>query len=360
MKTNTTLLSLALATGLWTACSSETPKTASQAAPVAVEVYTPMTSDSTSITVSGQLAAQNQAEISTRMMAFVEKVFVRPGDPVSAGQTLIRLNADELQAKKAQVLAQISTAELADQQAKKDYQRFHTLHAQESVSDKELENMRLHQSSTASQLQMAREGLKEIEAMLTYTEIKAPFTGTVTQKYIEEGSMAKPGMPLLKLEQQQMEVTATVPENEITQVAVGDRVEVEIKSLGLHIPGVISELSPSAAHHGGQYAMKVSLVEKQEAQLRSGMYVGVKLPRASATSSTARLLIDSQSLVEREQLRGVYVVNEDQQAVLRWLRLGKTYGNQVEVLSGLSPNERIVKHAQGKLYNGRKVVIEID
>ena len=88
------------------------------------------------------------------------------------------------------------------------------------------------------------------------------------------------------------------------------------------------------------------------------MYVPVKLPRKSPSTVSSHLLIDKSSLVQREQLRGVYVVNENQQAVLRRLRLGKTYGQQVEVLSGLKENERIIVNANGKLYNGRKATIE--
>ena len=359
MKTNTLLLTLALTTGLWTACSSSEPKVASNETAVKVEVAYPTHYDSTAITVSGQLSAQNSAEISTRMMAFVEKVFVKPGDKVQTGQTLIRLNADELEAKKAQASAQIATAELAAKNAAKDYQRFQALHAQESASDKELENMELHQRAAASQLQMARQGLKEIEAMLTYTVIKAPFSGTVTQKNIDEGSMAKPGMPLLSIEQHQdMEVTATVPENEVSRVTLGDRVEVEVKALGRTLPGVISELSPSATRNGGQYAMKISLTDQQDSQLRSGMYVTVRLPRKSQDTVSNLLLIDQSALIQREQLQGVYIVNDNQQAVLRWLRLGKTYGQQIQVLSGLKENERIIINAQGKLYNGRKVTLK--
>ena len=124
--------------------------------------------------------------------------------------------------------------------------------------------MELHQRAAASQLMMAREALKEIESMLTYTEIKAPFSGTVTQKMIDEGSMAKPGMPLLRVEQHnEMEVTTTIPETAISQVSLGERVEVDVKVLGLTLPGVISELSPSASINGGQFAMKVSLSEKK-------------------------------------------------------------------------------------------------
>ena len=358
MKKFSSYLSLAIAATLWASCSSSAPKQADEN-PVSVEVYQPVSQDSAFLSVSGTLSAQNSAEISTRMMANVEQIYVKTGDQVKAGQLLVRLNADDLQAKKKQVQAQISTAQLATENARRDYQRYQNLHAQQSVSDKELENMQLNLSAMESRLQMARQSLKEVEAMLAHTYIKAPFAGKITQKNIDKGSMTQPGMPLLILEQQhEMEVTATIPESYISNVAKGDRVEVEVKSIKRKLQGTVSELSPSATLNGGQYAMKLQLEEKQDPQLLSGMYVAIRIPNKSHVEGSKKLLIDQKALVHREQLTGVYVINADHRAVLRWLRLGKTYGDQVEVLSGLNAQERVIVHAKGKLYNGRKIKID--
>ena len=357
MKSTKSLFALAFATILITGCASE-PQPAQQESAVAVETYLPLRTSSGNLSVSGVLTSKNSASISTRTMAYVDKIYVNIGDRVQKGQLLVRLNANELLARKAQVEAQITEAELATQNAQRDYQRFETLHRQQSVSDKELENMKLNKISMESKLQMARQGLNEVEAMLSYTQIKAPFSGVVTQKMADEGNMAQPGMPLLAIEQPgAMEINATIPENYIGQVKVGDSVEVDIKSAGLLISGHISELSPSSALSGGQYAIKVVLDEANSPQLRSGMYVNINLPGKVLDKAGNSLWIDGQSLVVREQLRGVYVVNADNKAVLHWLRLGKSAGNQVEVLSGLKGDERIIRQANGKLYNGRNVSV---
>ena len=357
MKRTRSLMALAIATILTTGCASE-PQSAPQETAVSVETYLPTSSESGNLSVSGVLSSKSSASISTRMMAYVDKIYVGIGDPVQKGQLLVRLNANELLARKAQVQAQITEAELATRNAQRDYQRFETLHRQESVSDKELENMQLNKISMESKLQMAQQALKEVEAMLSYTQIKAPFSGVVTQKMADEGNMAQPGMPLLAIEQPgAMEINATIPENYIGQVHVGDSVNVEFKSIGQHLGGRVSELSPSSALSGGQYAMKIALDKNAGPQLRSGMYANVSLPGKDISNGKSTLWIDRQSLVVREQLKGVYVVNADHKAVLHWLRLGKRIGNQVEVLSGLKGNERIIHKANGKLYNGRNVSV---
>ena len=83
--------------------------------------------------------------------------------------------------------------------------------------------------------------------------------------------------------------------------------------------------------------------------------IGTVTPNSSAmldiTSTTKGLLIPQSALIEKDQLKGVYIVTADNKALLRWVRLGKQWGDQVEVLSGLSPQDKVVTSAQGRLYN---------
>lgn len=356
---------LAVLAAFWSSCSSES-SSQKDVTPVNVEVYQPVSLANTGISVSGILSAKQSAVLSTRMMAYVDQIMVKPGDKVRSGQVLMRLNAADIKAKHAQVKAQFMEAQAATKNAERDYERFSRLHAQESVSDKELENMELNKISMQSKLEMARQGLKEVEAMLAYTDIKAPFTGIVAQRLVEKGNMAHPGMPLLVVEQPgEMEVRASVPENYVGLAHVGDLVKVNIKSLDRTLAGRISELSSSASLTGGQYTMKVEVDLKDHKDVLSGMFANVELTKhvqstgkeSATTTIFSHIWIDQSSIVKREQLRGVYVVNDDNRALLRWVRLGKVDGNKVEVLSGLEETERVVRIVDGKLYNGRKVSV---
>ena len=87
------------------------------------------------------------------------------------------------------------------------------------------------------------------------------------------------------------------------------------------------------------------------------MYVNILIPNKTGEDISSKIMLDKNSIVYRDQLTGVYVIDDQNQANLRWIRLGKTIGNQVEVLSGLSQNDRIVSKAEGKLYNGVKVSV---
>ena len=70
------------------------------------------------------------------------------------------------------------------------------------------------------------------------------------------------------------------------------------------------------------------------------------------------VLIPTDAIVTNGQLSGVYTVSQTNTALLRWLRLGRTFGNQVEVLSGLNSNEAYIISADGKLYNGLKISVQ--
>jgi hypothetical protein len=70
------------------------------------------------------------------------------------------------------------------------------------------------------------------------------------------------------------------------------------------------------------------------------------------------VLVPESALVRQGQLTGVYTVGSGNVAILRWLRIGKTFGNQIEVLSGLSGDEQYIVSAEGKLFNGAKISVQ--
>ena len=325
---------------------------------VKVEAYSPAQSTNEGFYLSGEVTAKQTTNISTRMMGYVTKIYVKPGDKVASGQLLVSISSDDILAKKAQIQAMITEAEAAAKNAQRDYERFKTLRNQNSVSDKELENVALQNTSMNAKVQMARQQMNEVNAMLSYTNIRAPFSGVVTQKMVDEGNMANPGMPILTIEQNgELQVIASIPENYIQYVKVGDVAKMELKSLGITIDGKVSELSPSAFRTGGQYSMKLAIDTKDKENIRPGMYVNILIPNKTGENITSKIMLDKSSIVYRDQLTGVYVIDDQSQANLRWIRLGKTIGNQVEVLSGLNQNDKIVSKAEGKLYNGVKVSV---
>jgi hypothetical protein len=87
------------------------------------------------------------------------------------------------------------------------------------------------------------------------------------------------------------------------------------------------------------------------------MYAKITIEVSKPETGNYNVIVPVSAIVERDQLSGLYTISENQTALLRWVRLGKTHGDQVEVLSGLGGNEKFILTAEGKLYNGVPVVI---
>ena len=312
------------------------------------------------VSASGKIEAENSANLSTRMMGYVTKVNVKVGQKVSQGQLLVSVNNTDLQAKKAQVNASITQAQAGYNNAKKDYDRFVNLFAQQSASQKELDDMTARYEMAKAGLEAAKQMRNEINAQFAYSNISAPFSGVVTNTFVKEGDMANPGMPLVSIEgAKKLQVTAMVSESDIALITQGMKVNVLVKSINQEVEGKVSEISLSAKNTGGQYLVKIDL-NRSEAKILSGMFVNVQFPveKKENVKVSDKVLIPVTALVKEGQLTGIYTIGSGNVAILRWLRIGKNFGDQVEVLSGLSANEQYIVSADGKLFNGAKVSIQ--
>ncbi|GHC62274.1 efflux RND transporter periplasmic adaptor subunit [Ulvibacter litoralis] len=356
MKKYIYLITLSAATLFLTSCGSEDKKAMVDNSPAIPVVVNQVAANSNSpfLSASGKIQAANSADLSTRMMGYVNKVHVNVGDKVSKGQLLVSINNTDLQAKSAQVNAGITEATAAFKNAEKDYNRFKNLFAENSASQKEMDDMTANFEMAKARLEGARQMKNEIGAQYAYTNITAPFSGIITSKNVEAGNMANPGVPLISIETPgSFEVMAMVPESEISEIKKGTEVDVLIKSIDTTVKGTVTEVSSSAKNTGGQYLVKIAL-KKTEASILSGMFTTVQFPVERKEKATM-VLIPSEAIITNGQLSGVYTVSESKTALLRWLRLGRTFGDQVEVLSGLNSDEAYIVSAEGKLYNGAKI-----
>ncbi len=313
------------------------------------------------INASGKIEAEHSANISTRMMGYITKIHVKVGQQVKQGQMLISINSSDLTAKRAQIDAGILQATTAYNSARKDYDRFVNLFKDQSASQKELDDITARYEMAKAALDGAKQMKKEVMAQFSYSNLTAPFSGVITNTFIKEGDMANPGMPLLSMEGvSRLQVTAMVSENQISSITKGMPAKILIKSINKEVNGKVSEVSVSAKNTGGQYLVKVDL-DKIDKSILSGMFVNVQFPvknEVVSSESSDKVLIPVTALVKQGQLKGVYTIGNANTAILRWVKTGKIFGDQVEVLSGLSASEQYVVSAEGKLYNGAKVSVQ--
>jgi RND family efflux transporter MFP subunit len=343
---------------LLTSCGKDKAKVTDNRETVTVEIAKPSTEVGTFITASGKIEAAQNANLSTRNMGYVNKVHVNVGDKVSKGQLLLSVNSADISAQKAQVGASIAEATAAFKNAEKDYIRFKALFDSNSASQKEMDDMTANYEMAKARLEAANQMKNQVSAQLSYSNITAPFSGVITGKYINAGDMANPGMPLISIENPgKFQVIAMVPESEITSIENNTTVDVLIKSLNKILKGTVTEVSTSTKNTGGQYLVKVVL-EETDVNLLSGMFVSVQFPTEKASEENSPILIPTSAIIERGELKGVYVVSQSNTALLRWLRLGKQFGNKTEVLSGLAADDKFVLSSESKIVNGSKLNVQ--
>lgn len=358
---------IAASSALLASCASE-PRAAA-AAPETVSNVSVVTAQNTKVPdwleVVGTVRAAQTSEISSQAMGNILEIRVHEGDRVQAGQILAVLDDAQPRAAVQQAEAASAAAEheitAADSElalAASTLKRYQQLYDKKSVSPQEFDEIKTRYQSAGARRDMALAGqsqanaaLAQAQTALSYTHICAPFSGVITEKKADAGVLATPGMPLFTLEDTRgFRLEVTVDESDIHLVREGQAVRVAIDALAsLPLTGKVVQIVPAADPASRSFLVKIGL--PATAGLRSGLFGRADFVRGERTA----LLIPRASVVERGQLPGLYVLDAGKIAELRYVTLGKTSGNAVEVLSGLQAGEKFVASPGDLELSGKRI-----
>lgn len=305
------------------------------------------------VMATGSLEADQSVNISTRMMGWIRKIHVQEGQMVRRGDPLISIDDSDLRAKKSQAEAGITEAKAVLANAERMAARFENLYAEKSVSKQQLDDVLTGRDRAAAGVEMAEAGLREVNVHLSYLDISAPTDGIIARKMLEEGNMANPGMPLMILEDTgRMKVVAHLGEKDISSVKIGDPVRIDVTSLnGATYTAPLARIIQSANPGSRTYDIEI-YIDHPDGRLKSGMFARVSVP----VGTRQAVLVPTAAIIQRGQLTGVWTVNDQSVAHLRWVRLGNATGERTEVLSGLDGHETLVLSHAAPLAEGDKVV----
>lgn len=377
----TLIVSLLMASGLTMACSDDEAKKAAESPALAVTAATVVSRPlNDAWETVGVVKAGTTSEISARLMGNVRRVLAQEGDRVRAGQLLLEIDPREVDS--ASVRAQAGLDEvghaLAATDAARDaahanaalaastYQRFVALRERKSVSPQEFDEVEARYKAAMAEARRADEGYAQLQARQrqgaaelttartfgSYARITAPTDGVVTARKVDVGDQAAPGMHLLTIENNaSFEVQATVEEEQVGRIKPGDRALVTLPTLQRSIEAPVTYVSPGVDSASRTYLVRILL--PRDASLRSGLFARVSF----AAGERAGITIPQSAVRTHGQLDAVFVVTGDNEARFRLVTLGKKEGDQVEVLSGLQPGERIVTSNVSRLSDGAKLSI---
>jgi len=341
---------------LLTSCGDEEPQPTPSAAPIRVRVQEVVRAEvPVALVAVGTTQPFAHATASTRLMGDVVEADFNEGQRVEKGQVLVRLESRALQAQRAQAQAALAAARAAREHAETALGRLGNLFAEEAISRQALDDAETAYARSEAMEKAARQGVRQADAQLRYDAVKAPLSGYIVRKFMQVGDMASPGAPLFTIEQlDPLKVEVALPEREREHVNTGDEVIVEIEALGLRVKGQMQALVQQADPRSRSFRAKI-VVDNADGRIGSGMFARVLF---AGTSRTV-LMVSAEALVHKGQLQGVYVVS-DGLAHLRWLRLGKRYGERIEVFSGLDAGEQVVVAPTAELREGSRVEVRSD
>ena len=313
------------------------------------------------VTAVGTTEPYARATPGTRLMGRVGEVRFSEGDHVRKGEVLIRIEHQDLAAKRRQAASGLQEARAVLANAETSLKRIQNLYREKAVPKQALDEVETGHARAKAAVAAAEGALREVDVNLGYSSVASPLDGVIVRKFVQPGDMAAPGAPLFTVEQQDpMKVTVEVGERDLAYVRVDSPVVVEIEALyeaGRAIQaervGKVEAVVPSADR--GSRTFQVKVILRPDRSIRSGMFARVRFQKGDRPG----LLIPSAAVVREGQLQGVYVVSEDR-ARLRWVRLGKLFGERIEVISGLSPGDRVVTSALDRVTDGSRVEVNGD
>jgi RND family efflux transporter MFP subunit len=293
-----------------------------------------------SLSFLGVFDALHQNNVASDGSGKLMKLLVEEGDFVRSGQTIAKLD-DEM------VQLQIQNVQLNIEQLKNDNARFSVLKKENAISNVEAEKVELGLKSAEVQL-------KQLQKQLRSTSIVAPFSGVVSKKMVDLGSMVMPGTPIVELTDiSSLKLSVSVPERDILKFQKGQKVVANADVYSdVDFNGVISNIAVQAdASHNFkvQSTVKNSTVNR----LMAGMYGSVSL---SNSKSTTALSVPRKALVGSSKSPKVYVVRNGK-ARLTSFNAGTSDGEYIEVVSGLNQGDQIVIKGQVNLQDNSNVKI---
>ena len=372
------LPSIVSAAVLAAGCSGGAPREARTSAAPLATIRVQTTERPATFEAGGILHARTTATIASRVLAPVVAVHVRAGDRVRRGAPLVVLEGREMEAARARAeaasigseenvhaaRATVETAEAALALATVTHQRIRALHDRRSATPHELDGATFALEQAQAQLAAARAGyagavasrdaaraaVDAASATLSYTTLAAPFDGVVTERAVEPGDMAAPGVRLIVLEDPAaLQLEVTLDATRAAMVSPRQPARVWLDDRHAWIDAVVSEIERiDPASHGFLVRLDLpSTVQHRSGTFGRARFEGPPRPGVFVPASVA---------VRRGQLTFVYVVDDDGRVRLQPIAPGTHVDDQLEVLAGLDENTRVVRQPPAWLSDGAHIV----
>jgi RND family efflux transporter MFP subunit len=287
--------------------------------------------------LDGTVEAIQQTTVSAQTSGQVEEILFDVDDFVEQGQTLIRLKATEQKARLQQAEADLKEAIARLQEAEDEYRRISDMHKKQLASQSQMDKATAALKSARARQDAASAGLVQASEQFEYTRIKAPYSGIVTERYVQVGEVAAPGQKLMSgISLNQLRVLVDVPQSLIPTIRQQGRARVLLPDGGF-IEAAKLTIFPYAHAGSNTFKVRVDLPEGV-----TGLFPGMFVKSAFVTGEKKELVVPRKAVVYRSEVTAVYVVEPDGRVRFRHIRPGNPANNgMLAVIAGLSEGEQV-------------------
>ena len=350
---------------------------------VAIARTAPTGGAATVLNASGYVEPRRKATVSSKITGKVIEVLVDEGMAVEEGQILAQLDDSDarrrfeaIRAERDVVRAAIEELEVNLADAERTLRRTNELRAQGVASVQDLDSANATVDAFRAKLRVARSSLAAAEAQLAvsaqdlenYT-VRAPFAGIAVSKDAQPGEMVSPvsagggftrtGISTI-VDMESLEIEVDVNESHIAKVTPGQPADAVLDAYPeWHIPATVRTVIPTADRQKATVKVRLTFDELDPRILPD---MGVKVAfretvEEEPTANPAQSLVP-QSSVRTENGQTVVFVVEDETVDRRAVSVGRSIGNDIEIIAGVTPGDRVVVSESNGLTDGQKVKVK--
>ncbi|MCU0721237.1 MAG: efflux RND transporter periplasmic adaptor subunit [Pirellula sp.] len=287
-------------------------------------------------TAVGVIKPVRESNLASKILARVLEVNVTAGKEVREGDVLVRLNSEEQVSRVRQAESELDSALARLQLATIEANRASQLVGTRSISQAEFDTAQSALKTSQALADRATRAVEETKVYLDYGTIRAPFSGIVVDKVINPGDTVIPGQTLLTIyEPGNMQLVANVRESLALNLRVGQPITAKLESLEHECTATVSEVVPKA--DASSHSFEVKATGPCPPGIYAGMFGRLYIPLEDETV----ILIPSSAVQRVGQLTMIQVA-QGVSSVRRSIQTGRVFNDDIEVLAGLAPGERVV------------------
>ena len=310
------------------------------------------------ITLPGELKAFNEVDIYAMVNSLVNNVLVDRGSVVRKGESIVLLDAPELDAQLAEAYSKMISADAIFKASNANYKRLiQTSKTPGTVSENDLDLAHSKMLSDSSNSDAAKANYQSINDMKNYLNVIAPFDGVITERNISPGASVGPSsknkdVPMFKLKQEnKLRLVVAIPEIYTGSLPEHQEINFKVKAYPDEEFNAVLARKASSINADIRSEMIEFDVDNPSKKLKSGMYAEITL---NIERKDSTMFVPKTTLVSSTER--TYVIRNNN-GIAEWvdMRKGNTVGNNIEIWGDIKPTDLLVTFASEQIRNGQKL-----